>query len=309
MKLSRVAIIKVPFDLGAGTRGASLGPDCLLQEAGLTEKLNSLSIPYEIAGEVVVSRAIAGIATTAFDPAQLPPNMKNTAEVYAMSDSLAEQVSAVAASGAFPLVLGGDHSIAIGTIAGLAEHYANLGVIWFDAHSDMNTEHTSPSGNIHGMSLGISLGRGLEPLTKLRGICPKIKPEHVAIIGARSLDPDEKQFIRSLGIACYTMHDIDRMGIAKVMDEVIRRMQQETDGVHISFDIDSVDPREAPGTGTPVNGGLSYREAHLAMELLYQSGIATSAELVEVNPSLDQELKTATLAVELIGSLLGEQIL
>jgi arginase len=304
MTLSRVAIIKVPFDLGAGTRGASLGPDCLLQEAGLTEKLNSLSIPYEIAAEVVAS-----MVPDAFDPAQLPPNMKHTAEVYAMSDSLAGQVSAAVASGSFPLVLGGDHSIAIGTIAGLAEHYANMGVIWFDAHSDMNTEHTSPSGNIHGMSLGISLGRGFDPLTKLRGICPKIKPEHVAIVGARSLDPDEKQFIRSLGIACYTMHDIDRMGIARVMDEVIRRMQRETDGVHISFDIDSVDPREAPGTGTPVKGGLSYREAHLAMELLYQAGIATSAELVEVNPSLDQGLKTATLAVELIGSLLGDQIL
>lgn len=308
MTLSRVAIIKVPFDLGAGTRGASLGPDCLLQEAGLTDKLNSLSVPYEIAGEVVVP-AIVSTAIEAFDPAQTPPNLKHIAEVYAMSDSLAEQVSAAAASGAFPLVIGGDHSIAIGTIAGLAEHYANMGVIWFDAHSDMNTEHTSPSGNIHGMSLGISLGRGFEPLTKLRGICPKIKPEHVAIIGARSLDPDEKKFIRSLGVACYTMHDIDRMGIARVMDEVIRRMQRETDGVHISFDIDSVDPREAPGTGTPVKGGLSYREAHLAMELLYQSGIATSAELVEVNPCLDQGLKTATLAVELIGSLLGDQIL
>ena len=230
-------------------------------------------------------------------------------EVHEVSSQLSERVSEIVAEGAFPLVLGGDHSISIGTIAGLAEHYANLGVIWFDAHSDLNTEETSPSGNIHGMSLGISLGRGIPLLTGLRGISPKIKPEHVAIIGARSLDSGEKAYIRSLGIACYTMHDIDLIGIARVMDKVIRQFRQTTDGVHVSFDIDSLDPREAPGTGTPVRGGLSYREAHLALELLYQSDLVTSAEFVEVNPSLDKNDQTAKLAVELIGSLLGEQIL
>lgn len=295
-----VAIVSVPFGKGAGTSGAELGPAHILNNAGLHLKLNAMNITYQISKEIIV-------------PSQLPPiqttNAKYLAEVLEVSGQLAERVSQLVAQGTFPLVLGGDHSISIGTVAGLAEHYANLGVIWFDAHSDLNTEETSPSGNIHGMSLGISLGRGIPLLTGLRGICPKIKPEHVAIVGARSLDPGEKAYIRSLGMACYTMHDIDRLGIARVMDKVIQHLRQLTDGVHVSFDIDSVDPKEAPGTGTPVKGGLSYREAHLALELLFQSDLVTSAEFVEVNPSLDKNNKTAKLAVELIGSLLGEQIL
>lgn len=295
-----VAIVSVPFGKGAGTAGAERGPIHLLNDAALLTKLNELGISYRITDDIVEPLHVAPIENV---------NAKHLAEVYELSSRLAEQVSAVAAGGSFPLVLGGDHSISIGTIAGLAEHYANLGVIWFDAHSDLNTEESSPSGNIHGMSLGISLGRGISLLTGLKGICPKIKPEHVAIVGARSLDPGEKEFIRSLGIACYTMHDIDRLGIARVMDKVIQHLHQATDGVHISFDIDCMDPREAPGTGTPVRGGLSYREASLALELLYQSQLVVSAEFVEVNPALDTNNQTAKLAVELIGSLLGEQIL
>ncbi|WP_169090955.1 arginase [Paenibacillus sp. PL91] len=300
MGIQQVAIVSVPFGKGAGTPGAELGPAHILHAAGLSRKLTELGIPYRMAGEVSVT-------------AQLPPsqsaNAKHLSEVHETCSQLSERVAEIVAEGAFPLVLGGDHSISIGTIAGLAEHYEDLGVIWFDAHSDLNTEDTSPSGNIHGMSLGISLGRGIPLLTGLRGISPKIKPEHVAIVGARSLDSGEKAYIRSLGITCYTMHDIDRLGIARVMEKVIQQLKQTTDGVHVSFDIDSLDPLEAPGTGTPVRGGLSYREAHLALELLYQSNLVTSAEVVEVNPSLDHHDQTAKLAVELIGSLLGEQIL
>ncbi|WP_424767532.1 arginase [Paenibacillus sp. sgz302251] len=295
-----VAIVCVPFGLGAGNTGAEQGPEHIIQAGKLVHKLKELNISYRFAQEVTPSQQTAPIQTT---------SVKHLAEVQAVCGQLAERVSGVVACNEFPLVLGGDHSIAIGTIAGLSEHFSRLGVIWFDAHSDLNTETTSPSGNIHGMSLGISLGRGIPLLTKLRGMSPKIKPEHVVIIGARSLDPGEKAYIRSLGIACYTMHDIDRLGIAKVMDKVIQQLRQTTDGVHVSFDIDSVDPLEAPGTGTPVRGGLSFREASLAIEMLYQSGIVTSAELVEVNPSLDSNDLTAKLAVELIGSLLGEQIL
>ncbi|WP_425465028.1 arginase [Paenibacillus sinopodophylli] len=298
--MQEVAILTVPFGKGAGIAGAELGPAHILQAAALESKLSELNIAFRLAGE------LAPVAS-------LPPlqsvNAKHLAEVHDMSSRLAERVSELTAAGTFPLVLGGDHSISIGTIAGLAEHYDQLGVIWFDAHSDLNTEDTSPSGNIHGMSLGISLGVGVPLLTGLRGMTPKIKPEHIAIIGARSLDAGEKAYIRSLGIACYTMHDIDRLGIAKVMVKVIEQFKHKTDGVHVSFDIDSLDPLEAPGTGTPVKGGLSYREAHLALELLYQSAIVTSAEFVEVNPSLDHHNQTARLAVELIGSLLGEQIL
>lgn len=297
----QVAIVKVPFGKGAGIAGAELGPAHMIENAALLAKLDELSITYRIAEEIILQ------------PPQVDPveniQAKHLAEVLEMSTLLADRVSGIVAAGEFPLVLGGDHSISIGTIAGLAEHFSNLGVIWFDAHSDLNTEETSPSGNIHGMSLGVSLGRGNPLLTAIRGISPKIKPEHVAIIGARSLDPGEKAYIRSLGIACYTMHDIDRLGIGLVMDRVIRHLQLATDGVHVSFDIDSIDPREAPGTGTPVIGGLSYREANLALELLYQSEIVVSAEFVEVNPSRDQNDQTAKLAVELIGSLLGEQIL
>lgn len=295
-----IAIVSVPFGKGAGSVGAEQGPASMLYAAGLLDKLNELSLGYRLTSEITLSPQL---------PLILTDNAKHLAEVIDISSQLGERVSQFVAGGDFPLVLGGDHSISIGTIAGLADHYARLGVIWFDAHSDLNTEETSPSGNIHGMSLGISLGRGIASLTTLRGIHPKIKPEHVAIIGARSLDPGEKAYIRSLGIACYTMHDIDRLGIASVMDKVTEQMRETTDGVHVSFDIDSVDPQEAPGTGTPVKGGLSYREAHLALELLYQSGLVTSAEFVEVNPSLDTNNETAKLAVELISSLLGEQIL
>ena len=299
MGIQQVAIVTVPFGKGAGTPGAELGPAHILHAAGLGRKLAELQIPYRLAGEV---NAIA-------PPPLQSANAKHLSEVHEVCSLLSDRVSEIVAEGTFPLVLGGDHSISIGTVAGLAEHYEDLGVIWFDAHSDLNSEDTSPSGNIHGMSLGISLGRGIPLLTGLRGISPKIKPEHVAIVGARSLDKGEKAYIRSLGIACYTMHDIDRLGIARVMEKVIQQMGRTTDGVHVSFDIDSLDPREAPGTGTPVRGGLSYREAHLALELLYQSDLVTSAEFVEVNPSLDRHDQTAKLAVELIGSLLGEQIL
>ncbi|WP_139990458.1 arginase [Paenibacillus paridis] len=296
----QVAIVAVPFGKGAGTAGAELGPAHILNAAGLIEKLAEMKVGCRLAGEV--SLPAVPLPTHA-------GNAKHLSEVHEVASQLAERVSDIVAAGDFPLVLGGDHSISIGTVAGLAGHYENLGVIWFDAHSDLNTEDTSPSGNIHGMSLGISLGRGIPLLTGLRGILPKIKPEHVVIIGARSLDTCEKEFIRKLGITCYTMHDIDRLGIAKVMEKVIQRLAQTTDGVHVSFDIDSLDPIEAPGTGTPVKGGLSYREAHLALELLYQSGLVTSAEWVEVNPSLDHHDQTAKLAVELIGTLLGDQIL
>lgn len=300
MSTLQVAIVAVPFGKGAGTPGAELGPAHILKAAGLSRKLTELQISHRLAGEISVNSPL---------PPLLSVKAKHLSEVYEISSQLSERVSEIVAEGSFPLVLGGDHSISIGTIAGLAEHYEDLGVIWFDAHSDLNTEDTSPSGNIHGMSLGISLGRGIPLLTGLRGMSPKIKPEHIAIVGARSLDSGEKAYIRALGIACYTMHDIDRIGIARVMEKVIQQLRQTTDGVHVSFDIDSLDPLEAPGTGTPVRGGLSYREAHLALELLYQSNLVTSAEVVEVNPSLDHNDQTAKLAVELIGSLLGEQIL
>jgi len=224
------------------------------------------------------------------------------------STLLAEKVDEVIELGSFPLVLGGDHSIAIGTLAGVSKHYKNLGVIWYDAHGDLNTAETSPSGNIHGMPLAVSLGLGHTSLTEIGGCSPKVKAENVVIIGARSLDDGEKALIKEKGIKVYTMHEIDRLGMAKVMEETITHLKDRTDGVHLSLDLDGLDPIDAPGVGTPVIGGLSYRESHLAMEMLEEAKIITSAEFVEVNPILDEKNKTAICAVELMGSLFGEKL-
>lgn len=294
----KVSLLQVPFGLGAGRKGAQLGPAAILN-AGLLEKMNELGIQVALEGEVSVSQKTI----------QPVPPLKYGDEVLELNRKLADRVADMDTDDAFPLVLGGDHSIAIGTLAGFASRRQNLGVLWIDAHSDLNTPDTTPSGNIHGMSLAVSLGNGHPLLTQIKSRVPKVKPEHVVLIGARSLDEGEKEYIRSAGITCYTMQQIDRLGINKVMEEAIAIVSNGTDGVHLSFDMDSVDPIEAPGTGTPVRGGLSYREANLALELLHDSGIVTSAEFVELNPQLDNDNRTALLAVDLIGSLFGEQIL
>lgn len=299
-----IAAISVPFDLGAGRRGASKGPKAIMQ-AGLLRGLQQMDMTIQHVAEIRLPNDTA---------APLPPeveknNLKYLAEVIDVNTRLAEQVSNVVEQRQFPLVIGGDHSIAIGTLAGLSGHYSNLGVIWIDAHSDLNTADTSPSGNIHGMSLAISLGMGHPLLTSIKGDHAKVKAENIVLIGSRSLDEGEKKLIRSLGIKCYTMHDIDRKGMAAVMQDAITYISGKTDGVHVSFDVDSLDPIEAPGTGTAVKGGLQFREAHLAVEMLHEAGIVTSAEFVEVNPLLDDNNKTSQLAVGLISSLLGKQIL
>lgn len=299
----KIAIISVPFGLGAGVAGAELGAAKIITAGNLLAKLNELGFEYEQTEVTVPS------GTALDEDSDDEQRLKHLQKVVSVNENLADEVERAAASGKMPLVLGGDHSVAIGTLAGLAAQTEKLGVIWIDAHSDLNTVDTTPSGNIHGMSLAASLGLGDSRLTSIKGIIPKVDPSNIALIGARSLDPGEKEFIRSLGITCYTMHDVDKLGIAEIMNKVVKKMTDAGCHVHLSFDIDSLDPREAPGTGTPVRGGLNYREAHLALELLYQSGIVASAEFVEVNPLLDTEDRTAKLAVELIGSLLGEQIL
>lgn len=234
-------------------------------------------------------------------------SLRNLTQVATVCNELASKVDHIIEEGRFPLVLGGDHSIAIGTLAGVAKHYKNLGVIWYDAHGDLNTEETSPSGNIHGMSLAASLGYGHPTLVDLYGAYPKVKKENVVIIGARALDEGEKDFIRNEGIKVFTMHEIDRMGMTAVMEETIEYLSH-TDGVHLSLDLDGLDPHDAPGVGTPVIGGLSYRESHLAMEMLAEADIVTSAEFVEVNMILDERNRTATTAVALMGSLFGEKL-
>ncbi|WCF07418.1 arginase [Paenibacillus thiaminolyticus] len=301
MDRNLIALLRVPYGKGGARPGAEQGPDALV-EAGLVRHLSQLGLQTTDEGAV--------LPPGAQDSAQASgTKLKHLEEIAALNSDLADRVADVASSGRFPLILGGDHSIAIGTIAGLTRHYRNLGVIWFDAHGDLNTEDTSPSGNIHGMSLAVNFDQGHPLLTRIRRESSRIDPSKVVIIGARSLDEGERAYIRQAGITCFTMHDIDRKGMPYVMEQALRILGDGTDGVHLSFDIDSLDPAEAPGTGTPIPGGVSYREAHLALEMMYESGLITSAEFVEVSPALDNQNRTVRLAIGLIGSLLGEQIL
>ncbi|QCJ40595.1 arginase [Bacillus sp. S3] len=296
----KLSIIGMPMDLGQMRRGVDMGPSAI-RYAGINERLTPLFDEIHDLGDIPIGRPEVVVDEES--------NLRNLDLVAEKTSMLAEKVDEAVQSGAFPLVLGGDHSIAIGTLAGVSKHFKNLGVIWYDAHGDLNTAETSPSGNIHGMPLAASIGLGHKKLTEIGGYAPKVKPENVVIIGARSLDEGERILIKEAGIKVYTMHEIDRMGMAKVMEETIAYLKERTDGVHLSLDLDGLDPSECPGVGTPVMGGISYRESHLAMEMLEEAKIITSAEFVEVNPILDEKNKTASVAVGLMGSLFGEKLL
>lgn len=295
-----ISIIGVPMDLGQLRRGVDMGPSAI-RYAGITERLRKLKYNIEDLGDVSVTR-------TYEKKDVLHESLRNLKEVVQANKNLKSAVSTTISNGNFPLVLGGDHSIAIGTISGLVEHYSNLGLIWYDAHGDINTAETSPSGNIHGMPLAVSLGYGHEKLLSLFEQS-HIKPENVVLIGIRDLDDGEKQLLKDLNVKVYTMHEIDRIGMPQVMQETIDYLQEKTDGVHLSFDMDGIDPKEAPGVGTPVIGGATYRETHLAMEMLADADMITSAEIVEVNPMLDDKSKTAEMAIAVAGSLFGEKLI
>jgi arginase len=300
MERKKISIIGVPMDLGQARRGVDMGPSAI-RYAGVVERLEALDYEIDDLGDIQIGRP-ERLGEHSVD------NLRNLKAVAEASEKLSSSVDNIIGENRFPLVFGGDHSIAIGTLAGVAKHYKNLGVIWYDAHGDLNTADTSPSGNIHGMPLAVSLGLGHKALTTIGGYEPKIKPENIVIIGARSLDDGEKELIREKGIKVYTMHEIDRMGMTAVMEETIAYLSERTDGVHLSLDLDGLDPHDAPGVGTPVIGGISYRESHLAMEMLEESKLVTSAEFVEVNPILDDKNKTASVAVALMGSLFGEKL-
>jgi arginase len=241
------------------------------------------------------------------------PHARYLAEITHANRLLAEKVRRVMRKGHFPLVLGGDHSIAAGTVSGIAafarSRGRSVGVLWVDAHSDINTPATSPSGNVHGMPLAALLGLGPRALGGLGGRFRKVDPEQVALVGIRSVDEGERAHLRRLGVHVYTMADVDRHGIHVVMEKAIEDVTRDTDYLHVSFDLDAVDPSLAPGVGTPVKGGLDYREAHLVMESLAASGAMSSLEMVEVNPILDDRNRSAEFAVELVQSAFGKQIL
>jgi arginase len=299
MRERKLAVIGAALDLGAGRRGVDMGPSAI-RYAGLDERLQRLGFECEDLGNV---RAATPEATASGDPhARFLPQIKDTCA------GVAERVSAAVTDGRLPIVLGGDHSIALGTLGGLAASHGPGGAIWFDAHGDLNTPETSPSGNVHGMPLAAALGVAEDTFASDAWPLPALRPEHVVLIGVRSLDDGERELVHELGVSVHTMTDLDRKGVEPAVRESLERVAGAA-FVHISLDMDVVDPDVAPGVGTPVRGGLSYREAHLAMELVAESGLLGSMDVVEVNPILDRENVTAALAVELVASALGERIL
>lgn len=296
----RVRIIGVPMDLGADRRGVDIGPSAI-RYAGLSDHLRDLGHSVHDIGNVVVPQPESKPMGT--------PRLKYLEPIVQVSEELARVVTDALQEQEFPLILGGDHSIALGSISGVANVYKQVGVIWIDAHGDFNTEETSPSGNIHGMVLAALSGLGSRQLTHVGGWAPKIQASNIVIVGARDLDSGEQELLRTHHVHVFTMSDIDRLSMSNVMGQAIALAGRQEHAIHLSLDMDSLDPREAPGVGTPVRGGLSYREAHLAMEMIAHSQQLVSMDVVEVNSILDRENATAQLAVELILSALGKKIL
>ena len=301
----KIRIIGVPLDLGQSRRGVDMGPSAV-RVAGLEARLEALGHVVSDGGNISV--AIAETKKAGEE------NARYLKEITETCTKAAELVVKVLGEGITPVVLGGDHSVAAGTVSGVAEFYRRqnqkVGLIWIDAHSDINTPRTSPSGNVHGMPLAALLGLGPDSLANIFGFCPKVAPENTVIVGVRDIDVTEKENIKRAGVTeVYTMRDIDERGMRTVMEEALRAAGRGTAGYHVSLDMDWIDPEDAPGVGTPVRGGATYREAHLAMEIIADHGRMLSFEIVEVNPVIDEHNRTAELAVELIASAFGKKIL
>lgn len=299
-----IDIIGFPMDLGAGRRGVDMGPSAL-RITGLSKKLTKLGYEVRDHGDIPIPNHVKSLNNN--------PKQKFKDEILAASTTFAKKVKDSLLEGNFPLCLGGDHSMAIGSIAGISSFCRDvgqkLGIIWIDAHADINTPETTPSGNIHGMPLAISLGLGDRDFINIEGFSPKVDPENCILIGIRSLDTMEKDTIRKHKIPIYTMTEIDKFGIHHVVSEAINRLKDKVDHIHVSFDMDSTDPKEAPGVGTPVPGGLTFRETHLLMELIAESGELASLDVVELNPILDIRNKSAEFAAEIIASVMGNRTL
>jgi len=299
-----VHIIGVPLDLGGNRRGVDMGPSAF-RIAGLGERLTALGMTVIDEGDLV-----APIPET---KAAGDPHKKYIREIAKVCERLFKSALAALDKDGVPLVLGGDHSLAAGSVAATADFVrrsgGKIGVIWVDAHGDMNTPASSGSGNVHGMPLAALLGQEPAELSRIGGFSPKVQPENTVLIGIRNLDEHEKEIVRASGVRVFTMKDIDRGGIAAAMEQALAIAGNGTSGVHVSFDLDVCDPAIAPGVGTPVKGGLDYREAHMAMEIVADSGLLRALDLVEVNPILDDRNMTAVLGVELAASALGQKIL
>jgi arginase len=304
MAHQKVRIIGVPMDLGASRRGVDMGPSAL-RVAGLQTRLKQLGHQVEDIGNISVKQ-----------PEEMSYGEKRAKyldEIAETCKDLAETIQKSLEEGFFPLILGGDHSIAAGAAAGVASFFRkdkkDIGYIWLDAHGDMNTPDSSPSGNVHGMPLATIMGYGPPELVDLMGFKPKAEPGNIVIVGARDLDAQERKIVKKSGIHVFTMRDIDERGMREVMSDALKYAMDDTGGIAVSLDMDFVDPSDAPGVGTPVRGGVTYREAHLAMEMIADSNAMASLEVVEINPVIDEHNRTALLGVELILSALGKKIL
>jgi arginase len=299
------SLLAVHMDLGAGRRGVDMGPSAM-RVAGLRAEIESAGWRVKELEHVrVLGAELAKVGS---------PKTRFLAEVLQVCTQLRDETEEALAAGAMPIVLGGDHSIAMGSVSGVARHYRRekkqpVGLIWVDAHTDMNLPDTTPSGNIHGMPLSHLLGHGVPSLRTLAGRKPAVAPEHVALLGIRSVDKRERDLVRATGVTPFTMSDIDRRGCASCVEEAIEIATRGTAGFHLSFDLDGIDPHHAPGVGTPVPGGLTYREAHLICEEVARSGKLLSLDMVELNPIIDERNITGKLAVELIASCLGKRTL
>jgi arginase len=300
----KIRVIGVPLDLGQSRRGVDMGPSAV-RVAGLEARLEALGHVVEDAGNISVA--------IAEQKKEGDPHAKYLKEITATCTKHAELVVKTLEAGKVPVVLGGDHSVAAGTVAGVAEFHRRqeqkIGLVWIDAHSDINTPATSPSGNVHGMPLAAIMELGPAELSNIFGFSPKVLPENCVIVGVRDVDATEKENIRKAGVEVFTMRDIDERGMRVVMEEALRMAGRGTAGYHISLDMDWIDPEDAPGVGTPVRGGATYREAHLAMEIIADHARMLSFEIVEVNPVIDEHNRTADLAVELTLSAFGKKIL
>jgi arginase len=300
----KIRIIGVPMDLGQSRRGVDMGPSAL-RVAGLQSRLKALGHTVEDVGNVDVPQ-----------PEEQPYGEKRAKYLHEITETcrgLAAMTERSLAEGYTPLVLGGDHSLAVGSFSGISNYFhkqsKRVGYMWLDAHGDMNTPESSPSGNIHGMPLAAIIGHGAPELVELLGYKPKVEPRNVCLVGVRDLDAKERRLIKDSGVHVFTMRDIDERGMREVMSDALRFVTDDTDGTAVSLDMDFVDPDDAPGVGTPVRGGATYREAHLAMEMLADSEAMVSLEVVEINPVIDLHNQTALLGVEMVLSGLGKKIL
>lgn len=296
----RVRLIGVAFDKGAGTPGVALGP-AALRYAGIVKRLENIGYKVEDIGDITIDNNLPENDKSL--------NLKNLNEVININEKLIKEVESALKDGAFPVILGGDHSIAIGSVNGAMSKSNNIGLLWFDAHGDINTPETSPSGNIHGMPMAALTGIAHPLLNNIGGPDRKLDPTKIVLVGARDLDSGERKLFKEMGVTVFTMHEIDSYGIGKVTEEALKIVNDKTDGFYLSFDVDGVDPDLIQGTGTRVPGGLNYREANYFMEIISKDERLIGMDLVEVNPLLDIRNTTAENAIIFLGSLMGEWLL